>query len=118
MLVLLGSALAMMTMPDVQRNAEPRPHGFCAMLVSLPPTNNVAFCGSEYTRLSGTVCWRSHVRRTFRDYSSYIAGSRVSKSTAASQGTLATHGALFIDRSSARTAGRRADVYSAPRLAR
>ncbi|MBK0257184.1 potassium-transporting ATPase subunit A, partial [Salmonella enterica subsp. enterica serovar Infantis] len=103
MLVLLGSALAMMT--DAGRSAmlNPGPHGFSEVLyaVSSAANNN----GSAFAGLSANSPFWNCLLAFCMFVSRFgviipvmaIAGSLVSKKVQpASQGTLATHGALFI----------------------
>ncbi|ELR4456254.1 potassium-transporting ATPase subunit KdpA [Salmonella enterica] len=103
MLVLLGSALAMMT--DAGRSAmlNPGPHGFSEVLyaVSSAANNN----GSAFAGLSANSPFWNCLLAFCMFVGRFgviipvmaIAGSLVSKKVQpASQGTLATHGALFI----------------------
>ncbi|ECF3140198.1 potassium-transporting ATPase subunit KdpA [Salmonella enterica subsp. enterica serovar Mbandaka] len=103
MLVLLGSALAMMT--DAGRSAmlNPGPHGFSEVLyaVSSAANNN----GSAFAVLSANSPFWNCLLAFCMFVGRFgviipvmaIAGSLVSKKVQpASQGTLATHGALFI----------------------
>ncbi|EAA9758875.1 potassium-transporting ATPase subunit KdpA [Salmonella enterica] len=103
MLVLLGSALAMMT--DARRSAmlNPGPHGFSEVLyaVSSAANNN----GSAFAGLSANSPFWNCLLAFCMFVGRFgviipvmaIAGSLVSKKVQpASQGTLATHGALFI----------------------
>ncbi|HAK6815387.1 TPA: potassium-transporting ATPase subunit KdpA [Salmonella enterica] len=103
MLVLLGSALAMMT--DAGRSAmlNPGPHGFSEVLyaVSSAANNN----GSAFAGLSTNSPFWNCLLAFCMFVGRFgviipvmaIAGSLVSKKVQpASQGTLATHGALFI----------------------
>ncbi|EEA5300268.1 TPA: potassium-transporting ATPase subunit KdpA [Salmonella enterica] len=103
MLVLLGSALAMMT--DAGRSAmlNPGPHGFSEVLyaVSSAANNN----GSAFAGLSANSPFWNCLLAFCMFVGRFgviipvmaIAGSLVSKKVQpSSQGTLATHGALFI----------------------
>ncbi|EDQ4901754.1 potassium-transporting ATPase subunit KdpA [Salmonella enterica] len=103
MLVLLGSALAMMT--DAGRSAmlNPGPHGFSEVLYALSSTannNGSAFAGLSANSpfWNGLLAFCMFVGRFGVIIPVMaIAGSLVSKKVQpASPGTLATHGALFI----------------------
>ncbi|ELM1617319.1 potassium-transporting ATPase subunit KdpA [Salmonella enterica] len=103
MLVLLGSALAMMT--DAGRSAmlNPGPHGFSEVLYALSSAANNN--GSAFAGLSANSPFWNCLLAFCMFVGRFgviipvmaIAGSLVSKKVQpASQGTLATHGALFI----------------------
>ncbi|WP_080183658.1 potassium-transporting ATPase subunit KdpA [Salmonella enterica] len=103
MLVLLGSALAMMTDAGRSTMLNPGPHGFSEVLyaVSSAANNN----GSAFAGLSANSPFWNCLLAFCMFVGRFgviipvmaIAGSLVSKKVQpASQGTLATHGALFI----------------------
>lgn len=122
MLVLLGSALAMMT--DAGRSAmlNHGPHGFSEVLyaVSSAANNN----GSAFAGLSANSPFWNCLLAFCMFVGRFgviipvmaIAGSLVSKSTAGQSGNAGdTRRAIYWPAHRHGTAGRRADVYSCPR---